>query len=290
MKIAVIYSGEPRTYKKTLAQHDSFFEGCNYETYHSTWTKTSWAELDLIKNSPNFKNVNQVDYNIPDRADLVRLEKLLLNNKPDHPIFMLGRIQHMTSAAVRDWDWNKWQEYDFIVRMRYDFTYWGDSFSPDQKFKSFIPNNANANDIFITRKMGGKSSPLNVWDGFAFGSPYAMSLYFDFNKWLPFSIFDSQIQSWKYQPEYVYGTYLRKVGLNVRETLVHPAHVYPDGKDVDWHRTQRTVQYYRDLANFHPEWYLQKNGKLIVENDSPTVTDNFIIEELSKEGFVCENV
>lgn len=65
---------------------------------------------------------------------------------------------------------------------------------------------------------------------------------------------------------------------------VQPNHVYWNDMDVNDHRTTRTVQYYRDLFTFHPEWCKVKNNKLIIENDSPTVTDSFIIDTLNKEG------
>lgn len=277
MKIAVVYSGEPRSFTKVQEQHKEFFEGVGYDTYHSTWTKTSEEDKKIIYRSPNIKGVTFVDYEVPDRADLVRFEKTLLTMKKNHPIFMLGRIQYMTGQALKSLSWYKLLGYDYIVRMRYDFEFEG-------KFVDLLPEIVKDNDVFITRKMGGKSSPINVWDGFAFGKPYAMSLYFDFNKWIPFSLFNKDVQGWKYQPEFVYGTYLRHVGLNVRDCEVQPNHVYWNDMDVDDHRATRTVQYYRDLYKFHPEWYYTKDGKLIIDNDSPTVTDAYIINELSKEG------
>lgn len=282
MKVAVIYSGQPRSYDKVVDQHADFFDGFDVDTFHSTWTKSTQEERDLILKAPSIKNISYVDYNVSDRPDLIRFEKLLLNLKQNHPIFMLGRIQHMTSAAL-NLSWNDLIEYDYVVRMRYDFMYQG-------KFKKFIPKNVNNNDIFITRRMGGKSSPINVWDGFAFGKPFAMSLYFDFNKWIPFSLYNTHIQNWKYQPEFVYGTYLRHVQLNVIDCMVKPEHFYWDGMNVDDHRTTRTIQYYRDLAMFHPEWYVQKDGRLVIENDSPTVEDSLIIDTLTKEGFNCVKV
>ena len=277
MKIVVVYSGEPRSFTKVQEQHKEFFEGVGYDTYHSTWIKTSEEDKKIIYRSPNVKGVTFVDYDASDRADLVRFEKTLLTMKRNHPIFMLGRIQYMTGQALKPLSWYKLLGYDYIVRMRYDFEYEG-------KFTDLLPKIVKDNDIFTTRKMGGKSSPINVWDGFAFGKPYAMSLYFDFNKWIPFSLFNKDIQEWKYQPEFVYGTYLRHVGLNVRDCEVQPHHVYWNDMSVDDHRATRTVQYYRDLYNFHPEWYYVKDNKLIIENDSPTVSDAYIINELSKEG------
>lgn len=278
MKIAVVYSGEPRSFAKVKPQHDEFFNGVEVDTYHSTWSKTSDEQIEIIRNAcPNRKNLSFVDYSVPERPDLIRFEKLLLNLKQNHPIFMLGRIQYMTSMALYYVSWQELNSYDYIVRMRYDFEFEG-------KFKDLLTNNIKDNDIFITRKMGGKSSPINIWDGFAFGKPYAMSFYFDFHKWIPFCLFNKDIQGWKFQPEFVYGTYLRYVQLDVHDCGVQPNHVYWNDMDVDDHRTTRTVQYYRDLFTFHPEWYKVKNNKLIIENDSPTVTDSFIIDTLNKEG------
>lgn len=283
MKIAVVYSGEPRSFANVVDQHKEFFEGVEYDTYHSTWTKTSDEDEKLIHLSPNIQGISFVDYNVPDRPDLIRHEKLLLATKQNHPIFMLGRIQHMTSKAIQQLEWEDYFRYDYIVRVRYDFKFEG-------KFTDLIPKDIASNDIFITRKMGGKSSPINIWDGFAFGSPYAMSFYFDFNKWIPFSLFNNDVYNWKYQPEFVYGTYLRHVQLNVRDCGVQPVHVYPGGKDVDYHREMRTVQYYRDLANFHPDWFVTSNGKFVIENDSPWVSDQHIIDVLKEEGLVPHEV
>ena len=282
MKIAVVYSGQPRSYDQVKEQHEQFFEGCDVDTYHSTWTKATDEERALIETAPNIKNISYVDYEASDRPDLIRFEKTLLNLKQNHPIFMLGRIQHMTSAAL-NLSWKDLSQYDFIVRARYDFMYKG-------TFRKLVPDRVTPDQVFVTRKMGGKSSPINVWDGFAFGKPYAMSLYFDFNKWIPFSIYNQDVLGWKYQPEFVYGTYLRHTWLKVVDCGVQPLHIYPDNKDVDWHRTERTIQYYRDLATFHPEWYRQKDGKLLIENDSPVVRDDTIINRLSEEGFDCVKV
>lgn len=277
MRLAVVYSGEPRSFERVQHQHKKFLKNVEYDTYHSTWTKTSEEDKKIIYRSPNIKGLNFVDYNVPERPDLIRFEKLLLNMKQNHPIFMLGRIQYMTSQALKPLTWHGLLNYDYIVRLRYDFEYEGN-------ILDLISNDIKDNDIFITRKMGGKSSPINIWDGFAFGKPYAMSFYFDFHKWIPFCLFNKDIQGWKFQPEFVYGTYLRHVQLNVHDCGVQPSHVYWNDMGVDEHRATRTVQYYRDLYNFHPEWYKAKDGKLVIENDSPTVTDNYIVDVLSKEG------
>jgi len=117
-----------------------------------------------------------------------------------------------------------------------------------------------------------------------------MTWYFHFHRWIPFSLFNQSVANWKFQPEYVYGTYLRHVGLNVIESDVQPVHVYPNSKTVDDHREMRTVQYYRDLATFHSQFYTHRNGKLTIQNDSPWVTDNHIIEVLKKEGIECNEI
>ena len=52
MKIAVVYSGEPRTFEKVVNQHTSqFLKGLDYDTYHSTWTKTSDDEITTWNNN-----------------------------------------------------------------------------------------------------------------------------------------------------------------------------------------------------------------------------------------------
>ena len=38
------------------------------------------------------------------------------------------------------------------------------------------------------------------------------------------------------------------------------------------------------------EFYKQQKGKLIIENDSPSVSDSYIIKQLSKEGIKCHEV
>ena len=145
---------------------------------------------------------------------------------------MLGRIQYMTGMAFLPIYYND-KNYDYVVRLRYDFTY-------DGKLIDLLQD-VGPRDLLITRKMGGKSSPINIWDGFAAGTPNIMGWYFDFHRWIPFSLFNNDVMGWKFQPEFVYGTYVRHCQLNVRDCGVQPYHVYPDGKDVDWHRTERTV-------------------------------------------------
>lgn len=283
MKIAVVYSGEPRSFDRVVNQHtDQFLKGLDYDTYHSTWTKTSKEDIDKICLSPNLVNVAKIDYLCRERPDLWHFENTLLNNKSNHPIFMLGRIQYMTGMAFEPVHTNS-KFYDYVVRLRYDFEYNG-------SLSDYISLVKNTNDIVITRKMGGKSSPINVWDGFALGSYTAMTWYFHFHRWIPFSLFNNDVANWKYQPEFVYGTYLRHAGLNVVESNVQPVHIYADNKTVDDHREMRTIQYYRDLVKFHPQFYRQRNGKLIIENDSPSVTDQYIINTLEREGIDCYEI
>ena len=283
MRIAVVYSGEPRSFDSVVDQHtNQFLEGIDYDTYHSTWTKTLSEDIEKINLAPSVSNISLVDYACPDRPDLRHFESILLNNKQNHPIFMLGRIQYMTGMAFEPVHSNG-MKYDYVVRLRYDFEYEG-------RLIDYIPLVKNQNDIVITRKMGGKSSPLNVWDGFALGSYTAMTWYFHFHRWIPFSLFNQDVAGWKFQPEFVYGTYLRHAGLNVVESDVQPVHIYPENHDVDWHRETRTVQYYRDLASFHSHFYVQRNGKLYIENDSPVVTDELIISTLQKEGIQCNEI
>lgn len=283
MKIAVVYSGEPRSYDSVINQHqDQFLDGLDYDTYHSTWTKTPQYDVDKIIKAKNFNGLRQVNYFCNDRPDLWHFENLLLRSKQNHPIFMLGRIQYMTAMAFEPVHSNS-EFYDVVVRLRYDFEYEG-------KLKDYLHLMQNPNDIVVTRKMGGKSSPINIWDGFAFGSYAVMTWYFHFHRWIPFSLFNRDVAGWKFQPEFVYGTYLRHAGMNVVESDVQPVHVYPDNKTVDDHREMRTVQYYRDLATFHKEFYKQKNGKLIIENDSPWVPDSLIIDTLHKEGYNCDEI
>lgn len=283
MKIAVIYSGEPRTFERVVNQHTSeFLKGLDYDTYHSTWTKTSDDEIEIIKLAPNLQNIELVDYGCSERPDIRHFEHVLLNNKINHPIFMLGRIQYMTGMAFEHIH-DVGQDYDYVVRLRYDFEYEG-------HLTDYLPLVKNMNDIVVTRKMGGKSSPLNIWDGFALGTQTSMTWYFYFHRWIPFSLFNKDIAEWKFQPEFVYGLYLRHACLNVVESDVQPIHIYPENHDIDWHRQMRTVQYYRDLATFHPDFYVQRDGKLLIENDSPTVTDKFIIDALNEEGIQCNEV
>lgn len=283
MKIAVVYSGEPRSYDSVIKQHqEEFLEGLDYDTYHSTWTKTTQPDINKIIKAKNFSGLKQVDYFCNDRPDLWHFENLLLRTKQNHPIFMLGRIQYMTAMAFEPVHSNS-EFYDVVVRLRYDFEYEG-------KLNDYLHLMQNPNDIVVTRKMGGKSSPINIWDGFAFGSYAAMTWYFHFHRWIPFSLFNRDVAGWKFQPEFVYGTYLRHAGLNVVESNVQPVHIYPDNHDVEWHREKRTIQYYRDLVTFHKEFYKQRGGKLVIENDSPWVPDNLIIDTLLKEGHECDEI
>ena len=282
IRIAVIYSGEPRSYDRVVNQHEEFLDGLEYHTFHSTWSKASVEERKKINLSPNLKNVSLVDYECAERPDILQFEKLLLASKKNHPIFMLGRIQYMTGMALEPF-YHMSSEYDYVVSLRYDFQYEG-------KLTDYLPLVKSDKDIVVTRKMGGKSSPINIWDGFALGSFNAMRWYFFFHRWIPFSLFNKDVASWKFQPEFVYGTYLRHIGLNVVESNLQPIHVYPEGHDVNWHRETRTVQYYRDLAVYHPEFYTHVNGKLTIENDSPVISDKYIIDALDKEGFVCNEI
>ena len=71
MKIAVVYSGEPRTFETVSKQHrDEFLQGLDYDSYHSTWIKTTPEECAVIENSANFKKIAKVDYNCVARTDM----------------------------------------------------------------------------------------------------------------------------------------------------------------------------------------------------------------------------
>jgi hypothetical protein len=99
IRIAVIYSGEPRSYDRVVNQHLEFLEGLEYHTYHSTWTKAADQDHKKINLAPNLLNVNLVDYECTERPDILQFEKKLLEAKKNHPIFMLGRIQYMTAMS-----------------------------------------------------------------------------------------------------------------------------------------------------------------------------------------------
>ena len=282
IRVAVIYSGEPRSYDRVVNQHLQFLEGLEYHTYHSTWTKSTAEDREKIGIAPNPMHASLVDYECTERPDILQFEKKLLEAKKNHPIFMLGRIQYMTAMSYEPVNYSG-RKYDYVVRLRYDFEYEG-------KLIDYLPLVKTEKDIVVTRKMGGKSSPINIWDGFALGRQDIMTWYFHFHRWIPFSLSHEGVASWKFQPEYVYGSYLRYIGANVVESDLQPNHVYWNDMDVSDHRTTRTVQYYRDLATQHPEFYTQRNGKLTIENDSPVVSDKYIIYELKKEGFNCNEI
>ncbi len=135
------------------------------------------------------------------------------------------------------------------------------------------------NKIFCTRKAGGKSSELNVWDGFAFGTRDVMQTYFEFHNWIPFSLYFDHIRRWKFQPEYVIGVYLRFCGLEVVDTQIVPTRVLPSGVTEEMMRIERTTQYYADLLDFHPKFW----GK--IENDCPTTTNEILLNQLREKGY-----
>ena len=79
MKIAVVYSGEPRSFAKVKPQHDQFFDGVKVDTYHSTWSKTPNEHVEIIRSvSSNRKNLSFVDYNIP--AECITVEENVKRN------------------------------------------------------------------------------------------------------------------------------------------------------------------------------------------------------------------
>lgn len=270
MKISVIYTGEPRTFESCVESHKSFLEGFDVSSFHSTWSKDySKTNIDLMHLAPNTQQINTCEYTVPDRPDLWRFEKLVLTHKKNHPIFMFGRIQYMTYKGFEP-IYNRMQDFDLVIKLRYDFTYNG-------KLMDYLESQDYKGKIYITKKMGGKSHPRNVWDGFAFGDPYIMSWYFDCHRFVPFSLFHSEIARWKFQPEYVLGYYLEHLGIPIVNSEMQPVHTFPD--NAEEHRRRRTIQYYKDLLDFHPEFWGQ------IENDCPSTSDDLIRNTLRKEGY-----
>lgn len=276
MKVAVIYAGEPRSWRKCVDNHKKFLKGLDYDTYHGFWHHRKESDTPVAEQFPNTKYVGYAHYDARNRPDLVRFEKMLLNHTDNHPIFMLGRIQDCVTNAI-PLRFEGFHTYDYIVRLRYDYTY--DGKLSDLLFEANAPH-----VICTTREMGGKSHEHNVWDGFAFGMPFAMSFYVDFSRWIPYSLYNGAIQNWKFQPEFVLGTYLRTCGLEVKNVSVKPTATYVDGWDVNKHRRERTLKYYEDLARFHPEFWTVTDGKIDIINDSPVVPDEEIIKDLSQRG------
>ncbi len=278
MRIAAIYSGETRTFEQCADNHfNDFFDGCEVDTYHSDWFHNSDRKHHSVSCAPNVKNVRFAIYDIRNQYDLKQHEDWLLRMKRNHPIFMLGRIQRMTSKAFEPiLEFDRLNNYDLVVRMRYDFKFSG-------RLLDHIPppdSRGQLNGrIFCTRKAGGKSSAYNIWDGFAFGSPYIMQSYFNFHNWIPFSLYFDSIKQWKFQPEYVLGVYLRFLGLDVIDTQIVPTRVLPEGVTEEDMRIERTVQYYADLLDFHPGFY----GS--IENDCPTTTDEILVAKLREKGY-----
>lgn len=270
MRVAVVYTGEPRTFENCVDNHKQFLEGCSVHSYHSTWTKDNTERNNELMNlAPGTQAKNFVDYSAPDRPDLWRFEKLLLSNKKNHPIFMFGRIQYMTSKGFEP-IYDRMDDYDLVIKLRYDFEYEG-------RLLDYVPQSNIHGKLFITKKMGGRSHPRNVWDGFAFGTPYMMSWYFDCHRFVPFSLFHQEIANWKYSPEYVLGYYLQHTGAEVIDSGVQPVHQFPD--NIEEHRRRRTTQYYVDLLNSHPEFWGQ------IENDCPSTPHETLIARLKEKGF-----
>ena len=271
MRVAVVYNGEPRTFDQVVENHKKFLDGCEVSSFHSTWKHLNTKEhREMCELSINPKSLSLCDYEASDRPDLVRFEKLLLTHKKNHPIFMFGRIQNMTSKAFND-IYPIMYDFDLVVKLRYDFEFEG-------RLLDYVPEKKELDgSIFITKKMGGRSHPNNVWDGFAYGSPLMMSWYFDCHRFVPFSLFHKEIAEWKYSPEYILGYYLRHIGAKVYDSQVQPVHKFPD--NVEEHRRRRTTQYYVDLLNFHPEFWGQ------IENDCPSTPHEELIRRLKEKGF-----
>ncbi len=69
MKVAAIYSGEARTFENCHASHDEFFDGCEVDSYHSSWTKDQYVNQKLIQFAPKVRAYNVVHYTVPTRPD-----------------------------------------------------------------------------------------------------------------------------------------------------------------------------------------------------------------------------
>lgn len=274
LKLAVIYSGEPRTFDKAIKKHLAFLKGFKIDTYHSIWTKTSELDLTKIKLDKNLKSLVKVPYEVPPTIDIAKFEIDILNKFKDHPIFMLGRIQYLLNSAYQEVI-KSGIEYDYIVRLRYDFTY-------DGRLKDYIYIAKNESTI------GGISNlrhlPNSMWDGFAFGEPKVMEVYFNFYKWLLPSLSDKIILKHKFQPEFALHYYLKTNKLNISLLDIKQTQINNVNREV--HLTNRALQYYKDLATFYPEHYTHTNNVLTIKNDTH-IKDESIIHILKKEGLEC---
>jgi len=184
MKIALCLSGQMRAMEHCIDTVNVAFPQADIDVYATVWEHEDQYNIDLLKYKMNVSYINKVT-----NKDLIldeEFEKQVIKagfynqfhikNWAPVPVWNLQRLENMAKFSfipvVKD-------DYDFVVRSRYDTKY----------LQNLIPL-LDKTKLLVSEDIGG-SAPWDNWkdtrmvyDGFAAGSYEMMLEYYQFSKWL----------------------------------------------------------------------------------------------------------
>ena len=185
MKIALCLSGQMRAMKYCIDTLETAFPDCDVDVYATVWDYEDRDNVELLRKKTNLVYVNTItneDLAINSEFEKQVIKRGFYNqfhikNWAPVPVWNLSRIETMAKfsfiAVAHD-------EYDFVVRSRYDTKY----------LRNIVPM-LDKTKLLVSEDIGG-SAPWDIWkntrmiyDGFAASSYPVMLEYYQFSNWLP---------------------------------------------------------------------------------------------------------
>jgi len=273
MRIALCLSGQMRAMKHCIDTLEIAFPDCDVDVYATVWNYEDRNNIELLREKTNVVYIDTVTDD--DLATNIEFEKQVIRrgfysqyhikNWAPIPVWNLCRIERMAKLSfipVAHSDCNihtSGDEYDFVVRSRYDTKY----------LRNILPM-LDKTKLLVSEDIGG-SAPWDIWketrmiyDGFAASSYPIMHEYYRFSNWLP-SYFEYHRDTLK--AERTLGWFLEKIvalpmkfdrdfiGLQVNET-----EWYNRSNPIETNSLQdkqkETFDFYKsDLKKNHPDLY-----------------------------------
>lgn len=242
MKLAVVLSGEVRHLDKLLDTHRYLTKNNQVDYYCTVWDRDE-DKIDVVKklNPVSLQTIEEDNDLLLSNLDV---EKQIIKRFKKNPIFMLPRIELLSKITYLNIP--KINQYDFIVRSRYDIEYCTE-----------MPFSIAKEQPVFQNAYGNTRLPGNVPDGFFLATPEHANILYNFYEWIVEDSIKELPPTFEFNPESTFGHYVRNV-CNFKPQIVDQL-IKPLGKGTADSKVGRKInrakRYLYDLAKYHKELY-----------------------------------
>jgi len=242
MKLAVVLSGEVRHLDRLLETHKYLSKDNQVDYYCTVWERDQ-DKLDVV-NKLNPVSIQTIEEDNELLLSSIDVEKEIIKKFKKNPIFMLPRIELLSKITYLNIP--KVEEYDFILRSRYDIEYCTE-----------MPFHLAKEQPVFQKAYGNTRLPGNVPDGFFLATPEHSRILYNFYEWIVEDCVKELPANFEFNPEATFGHYVRNV-CNFNPQIVDQL-IKPLGKGMAASKVERKVnrakRYLFDLAKYHKELY-----------------------------------